>query len=120
MLSLSKHARFAGLLALSACAKPESDNLAGERIACALDGASAFADDCTVERSGLQFVVHRPDGGFHRFEAASDTGITSVPKGLSTADGAEGLQVTPLADGRMELAIGADRYRLRVDFLVSN
>ena len=116
MLSLSKHARWAGLLVLAGCAKPGAEAPKGERIACAIDGATQFAEVCTVERGDPQFTIHRPDGGFRRFEAASDIGIAAIPRSLSAADGSEALQVAPLADGSVELAIGSDRYRLKVTF----
>ena len=105
------------LLVLAACGSAgRDDGPAGEPIACALDGASEFAKVCSVERRDLQFTIHRPDGGFRRFEAASDIGIAVIHRSLSAADGSEGLQVVPLADGSLELAIGGDRYRLKVAF----
>src|SRR5687768_11417086 len=51
-------------LLLSACSQDPTPPPPGERIVCALDGAAEFAQTCTLERSGPQLVVHRPDGGF--------------------------------------------------------
>ena len=61
------------LLALSACGvQPAGEKPSGEAIACALDDAPEFADVCTLERSGAEVVVHRPDGGFRRFAASAE------------------------------------------------
>ena len=106
MLSLSKHARWAGLLLLAGCAKPGAEAPEGETIACALDGVAEFAQVCLVERNGSQVTVRRPDGGFRRFEIMTDGGVNSV-------DGADPAIATALADGMVELKIGDDRYRLK-------
>ena len=80
-----------------------------ERIECAATGA-AFARDCTVERTqspaGLVLTVRRPDNGFHRLLVVTDG------RGVIAADGAETAKVTLIGDGRIEVAIGGDRYRL--------
>ena len=104
MLSLSKHARWGLLLALAGCADSGSDEPKGEAIPCALDGAAAFANVCTIERTGSRLVIRRPDGGFRRFEVSGDR--------VTVLDGAETLAVTPLTDGNFELGIDGDRYRL--------
>lgn len=87
-------------------AQPTSD----DRIDCALSGATAFSRDCTVERTGtgenLILTVRHPDNGFHRLAVAKDG------RGVVAADGAEAAKVTMLGDGRLEVAIGGDRYRL--------
>ena len=98
---------FAGLtMALAACGSaPEPP--AGERIACALDGTKDFADVCRLERDGPRFSVHRPDGGFRRFE-------TYEGKSLHLIDGADAALVLPRAKGFTELVVAGDRYLVRV------
>jgi hypothetical protein len=92
----------APLLALAGCGDaPQGEAPAGQAIACALDGAAQFASVCTVERRDDGYVLHRPDGGFRRFDAA-----------LEPLDGADPARVTPLAGGGREIAIAADRYRI--------
>lgn len=80
-----------------------------DRIECAAGGA-AFARDCTVERTeaadGLILTVRRPDSGFHRLLVVSDG------RGVIAADGAETARVAVIDDGRIEVAIGGNRYRL--------
>ncbi|MDB5681861.1 MAG: hypothetical protein JWO16_1666 [Sphingomonas bacterium] len=81
-----------------------------DKIECAGVGAAAFARDCTVERTesaeGLILTVRRPDNGFHRLLVVTDG------RGVIAADGAEAAKVTLIGDGRIEVAIGGDRYRL--------
>ncbi|MGX7895088.1 hypothetical protein [Tsuneonella sp. HG222] len=91
----------------SAAAEPAA---AGEddRIECALDGANAFARDCTVERSTAEgqslLVVRHPDGAFRRFAIVTDG------RGVIAADGAQAGKAT-LGDGTIELWVDDDRYR---------
>ena len=106
-LSLSKPAHLACLMALTACSKPSGEPPPGDRIACALDGAAEFAEACTLERSGPQLVVHRPDGGFRRFQIEGN--------GVQPLDGADSTTTTLLADGGVEIAIAGDRYRIPAD-----
>jgi hypothetical protein len=102
----------AALLLLAACSSEASEAPPPDdpnRIACALAGATAFARDCWVEQhraggSAQQLVVRHPDGGFRVFDVLTDG------HGLATADGADAAQVA-LADGGIEVAVGADRYR---------
>lgn len=98
---------FAGLIIpLGSCGSaPESPPR--ERIACALDGAKDFAEVCLLERDGPRFSVHRPDGGFRRFEPVEGQGIRSI-------DGADAAIVLPRANGFSELVIEGDRYLVRV------
>ena len=103
--SLKPVALFCGLT-LSACAQSEPE-AAGERIACALDGATDFAEVCTLERDGPRFSVHRPDGGFRRFEPVEGQGIRSI-------DGVDAAVLIPRDDGITELAVDGDRYLVRV------
>ena len=106
MLSLSKHVRWVGLLMLAGCAEPGPEAPKGDMIACALDGAAEFAQDCSVERNAAQITIRRPDGGFRRFEIAADGGVNSL-------DGADPATSTALADSVVELRIGDDRFRLK-------
>jgi len=104
----------AGLALLSGCSgEPAADPLVtgdDSRVSCALAGETEFTDKCDVERvqngdrRGL--VMRHPDGGFRRFEIVTDG------RGLVSADGAEEAVVTPLADGRIQLSVGDDRYRI--------
>lgn len=107
--------------ALTACSQQPSDYSAqidnaqtqvasDERIECAQASAAAFARECTVERTqsaeGLILTVRHPDNGFHRLMVVNDG------RGVVAADGAEAAKVAVLGDGRIEVAIGGDRYRL--------
>ena len=98
---------FAGLtMALAACGSaPEPP--AGERVACALDGAKDFAEVCRLERDGRRFSVHRPDGGFRRFEPVKGQSIHLI-------DGADAAIVLPRANGFTELVVEGDRYLVQV------
>jgi hypothetical protein len=81
-----------------------------ERIECALEGADAFARNCTVEEmsraDGTVLVVGRSDIGYRRLQ------ITTDGRGVVSADGAEPAKVTIVGDKLIEVAIGSDRYRL--------
>ncbi|PXW75154.1 hypothetical protein C7451_107123 [Blastomonas natatoria] len=107
----------AGFALLAACstdtAPPDPADVAGgddSRIACALAGEAEFAEKCDVERvqggDRRELVLRHPDGGFRRFEIVTDG------RGLVSADGAEEAVVTPLSDGRIQLSVGDDRYRI--------
>jgi hypothetical protein len=78
-------------------------------IECAI-GGGGFERNCTVERSegedGLTLVVRNARGGFRRILLPRDG------SGARAADGAERASVTVLPDGRAEVALGGDRYRL--------
>lgn len=50
-------------------------------------------------------TVRHPDGGFRKVILKSNGAI-------DTADGAETVSVQPMADGRAQVSIGEDRYRL--------
>ena len=108
---MPRSAPLLALLLLAACSPgasevppPDDDS----RIACALAAATAFARDCWVEQhrtgAALQLVVRHPDGAFRVFDVLTDG------HGLATADGADAAHVS-LADGGIEVAVGADRYR---------
>ena len=99
------------LLALAAC-EPVDDQAAAPTIECAINGASAFAPDCTMERAEDEgasiLIVRHPDGAFRRFELG-------VPgEGIITADGMQPAEVER-GDGMIEVRVGADRYRLPVN-----
>ena len=77
-------------------------------VACAVNGALNYADDCTAEHVVVDgspvLVIRHADGGFRRFDVLA--GGT-----LAEADGA--LRATVLRNGTtLEVTIGSDRYRL--------
>lgn len=73
---------------------------------CALAGSGAWAHDCAVERAGDMLTLRHPDGGFRRFRVLADG------RGLEAADGAEAAKLSIMDDKRIEVVVGADRYRL--------
>lgn len=78
----------------------------GQKIDCALAGATELEDVCTLEDVGGEgeFVIHHPDGGFRRFTVDSDRGIAAT-------DGADELvEVGNGAEGGIAFAVGPDRY----------
>lgn len=99
---------------LAGCSSEERSGALAEaddsRVACALGSDTEFAAKCDVERvqngDRRELVLRHPDGGFRRFEIVTDG------RGLIAADGAEEAVVTPLADGRIQLSVGDDRYRI--------
>jgi hypothetical protein len=86
------------------------DDAGGATIPCALNGAAAFKAECTIERSavadGVILTIHHPDGGFRRLQVATDG------RGVVTADGADAASVKVVGADAIEVAVGADRYRL--------
>lgn len=107
----------AGLLMLGACSdkadKPESGSGAGTPTAaqgtapeCALAGSGEWRNDCAMERDGALLTIRHPDGGFRRFRVLEDG------RGLESADGAEDAKVSILDGRRIEVRVGADRYRI--------
>ena len=96
------------LLALGACSQPVSNVPKGETIACAIDGATQFADVCTAERNGNRIVIHRPDGGFRQFEVTGEGTVRAL-------DGADSAQAIAVANGTVEAQIDGDRYRFRLE-----
>jgi hypothetical protein len=80
------------------------------RIDCRPEGESDFARACTVETfdgaEGRILTIRKADGGFRRLR------VTSDGRGVAAADGAARAQVTLLPDGRIEVEIGGDRFRL--------
>jgi hypothetical protein len=98
-------------LLLASCGKPGADNIVAaipeaDRIECAVTGA-AITRDCIVEASGDTLTVRRSDGGFRRFEL-DETGA------FASADGAEPVSSKMLLDGRIEVSIDGETYRLPI------
>ena len=83
------------------------------RIECALEGAKLFDRTCTVQEmsgeAGTILVVGRGDVGYRRLQ------ITTDGRGVVSADGSEQATVTIVGEGMIEVAIGADKYRLPAD-----
>lgn len=79
-----------------------------QSVACALNNAGAFENNCTVERREIDgqkiLVVLHPDGGFRRFEQLADG------SGLTAVAGADKVAQT-LSGDTLEIAIAGDRYR---------
>jgi len=102
----------AALLSLTACGDNANEVARGEgdRIPCAIGGATEFASNCTVERAqtqdGLILTVRHPDGGFHRLR------VTTDGRGVIAADGAQEAKVSVVGDGAIDVAIDNARYRL--------
>jgi hypothetical protein len=98
------------LLLLAACGGDPPAPQGDDRIECAVDGETAFARACEVERAsgpeGLVLTLRSRSGSFRRLL------VTRDGRGLVAADGAEAARVTVLDKGRIEVAIGGDRYRL--------
>lgn len=80
------------------------------RIECRPAGAASFARTCTIETAespdGLVLTLRKADGGFRRLLLAGDE------RGLVAADGAEPADIALLPDGRIEVGLGGDRFRL--------
>ncbi len=100
------------LIVLSACGQEAGGdkNAAavepGDRIECAIDGAQEWTDRCSIERGeGGALTLRHPGGGFRRLLIVAHGDVTS-------ADGAEDVSSKTLADGRIHIMIGGDRYRL--------
>lgn len=102
----------AALLLLLACGRETEEARAGEAIECAIAGG-AFERSCTMERrerpEGLTLTIRNEAGGFRRLLLPKDG------SGAIAADGAEPARVSVFGDGRAEVAIGGDRYRLPVE-----
>jgi hypothetical protein len=95
---------------LTACGAAPDDKVAtvapDDRIECATGGAVDFSKNCAIEKSGGTLIVLRhSDGGFRRVDIADDGTITA-------ADGSDAPAGKMLPDGRFELTLGNDHYRL--------
>ena len=76
------------------------------KIECALRGAKLFLTECEIERGpGAVLTMRHHDGGFRKLKIDTDATI-------DTADGADGVRIQTTTDGRSEVTIGEDRYRL--------
>ena len=75
---------------------------------CAIGPDAAWRRDCAAERAGQALTIRHPDGGFRRFTVLDDG------RGLEAADGAEEAQLQLIGKDQIEVRIGGDRYRLRV------
>lgn len=75
---------------------------------CAVGGAKDFVNECAIERGENNVVTlrHR-SGSFRKFILQNDGAI-------ETADGSETISLQVLNDGRTEIGVGVDRYRLPV------
>jgi hypothetical protein len=80
------------------------------RANCAVGGAPAFTQTCTIERAasdkGLVLTLRHDSGGFRRLL------VTKDGRGVVAADGAEPAIVKPLSEGLIEVSLGGDRYQL--------
>lgn len=97
------------LVLLAACSETgESGEPAprptGETIACSLGEAVAFDEECIVERSGQELVVHHPDGSFRRLT------LDPAGAGLIAADGADD-SIQRIMGNWLILQVGPDAYR---------
>lgn len=101
------------LVVLAACTDqaPGDPLPEGTAIECALAGSAEFTPDCTMERAtrGEQslLILRHPDGGFHRLEVGVEG------RGIVAADGADVAVVTQ-GQGKVEVTVGPDRYRLPI------
>lgn len=100
------------MLLTTACSKETpavSDTRATVPIACALAGADAFAQTCSVDRvrhgNSSLLTLYAPGGGFRRITVANDGAIAA-------ADGSEPALVGNGPRGEVEVRIAGDRYRL--------
>ncbi len=102
-------------LLLAACGRQAGDpEPAMHPIDCALDGTGVFVARCRVEQAGDLVVVHRPDGGFRRLRLIDDQ------RDLIADDGAAPALTSRIADGRLQVALGHDRYRFPANIRRTN
>lgn len=91
-------------------ARGSREAAANGRIECALEGAALFDRTCTLEEmtgaDGTTLIVGKPTVGYRRLQ------ITTDGRGVVAADGSQPATVAIVGDGMIEVAIGADRYRL--------
>ncbi len=105
------------ILLLAGCSKPSPSQQASEQakqvaqeagLECAIGPEAAWSSDCGLERDGDSLTIRHPDGGFRRFRILSDG------RGVEAADGSEKAQLQIVDQGRVEIRIGGDRYRMPV------
>ena len=104
------------ILPLLASCGSESDDasagaaIEGERIECAVAGATRLERVCTVERSVatelLTLTIRGPNGSFRRLL------VTKDGRGVVAADGAAPAEVIAAGADRIDVSIDGDRYRL--------
>lgn len=100
------------LLILAACGEEPvvEERAAGLSAPCALNGADAFDQSCTVQRQaiagGTLLTLIAPDGGFRRVSVGANG------SGVTAGDGAEPATLATGAAGQIEIRIAGDRYRL--------
>lgn len=81
-------------------------------VSCRVGKASDFDDVCMLERRGTDaagrtlVILRHGDGGFRRL-------IVSAGDEIGQADGSEPIRLIAQDKDRIEIAIGADHYRLR-------
>lgn len=111
---MRRTAALALAFALAACSRggdasqgDAEKRAAGDRIRCALDGARAFAPDCTREVGsgphGEVWVISHPDGSFRRF-VLIDGGTR-----IATADGADEVAAKRVG-ADLEVRVAGNRY----------
>ncbi len=110
-MRIFRTALIASSLGLAACGGSANErDPNAELVECALDAATAFTRDCTVDRSGdkegLVLTIGREDKGYRRFVVPGDG------RGLVAADGADVARLRITGDQQVEVEIGRDRYRL--------
>ncbi|MGE7207528.1 hypothetical protein ACQKJZ_17885 [Sphingomonas sp. NPDC019816] len=120
-MRISDAAYLAGALVLAGCSGGQNEQAddgraamasqkPGLAIECALGGEQGFRRDCTVEQSAagqaVVLTLRHPDGGFRRLQ------VTQDGRGVAAADGALPARVSVQGDRQIEVAMGADRYRL--------
>jgi hypothetical protein len=76
------------------------------RIECRPEGVADFAAVCLLERTDDTLTLRKPDGGFRRLIVATDG------RGVVAADGAEPARVSVIGEGRIEVTIGGDAFRM--------
>lgn len=87
-------------------APTDSANAGDGRIECRPEGVADFANACLLERAGETLTLRKPDGGFRRLI------VTTDGRGVAAADGAEPAEVRVIGEGRIEVVIGGDAFRL--------
>jgi hypothetical protein len=91
-------------------AAPPAPGEPDNRIECQAQGSASFERACSVESAdsprGRVLTLRKADGGFRRLLRTDDG------RGVVAADGAEAAHVTLMQDGRIEVEIGGDRFRL--------
>ena len=102
-----------GLSLVAACNNGGGESVApaaDDRIDCRIGASTGFERHCTLEQAdeerGRTLTIRKPDGGFRRLL------VTGDGRGVVAADGAEPAIVTIIDDGRIDVAIGGDNFRL--------